>query len=182
MVSEDSDQFVFGLLPVHRLNDLGDLDQAVGAQVSTTLDQLHALRELLEVASFRRPKRELVKERYDRLHQIVATIDDVLAQVLCVVVVPLVDEDSPDTEELFQFLEHRDAPYTLRHHEPMCHLIAGSVASSPRTASLPYEANREASFSVYKTDHPTTELDQPFLLIFRTRHVVTLDITSDAIE
>jgi len=44
---------------------------------------------------------------------------------------------------------------------------------------LPYEANREATFSVYKTNHPTTELNQPFLLIFRTRHVVTLDITSD---
>jgi hypothetical protein len=45
---------------------------------------------------------------------------------------------------------------------------------------LPYETDREASFSVYETDHPSTGLDQPFLLVFRTRHVVTLDIRSDA--
>jgi hypothetical protein len=40
---------------------------------------------------------------------------------------------------------------------------------------LPHETDREASFSVYKTDHPSTKLDQPFLLIFRiARHVVTI--------
>ena len=40
---------------------------------------------------------------------------------------------------------------------------------------MPHETNREASFSVYKTDHPATKLDQPFLLIFRiARHVVTI--------
>src|SRR5438093_12443670 len=58
-------------------------------------------------------------------------------------------------------------------------LVSGSVTSSPRAAWLPHEADREASFSVYKTDHPTTELDQPFLLVFRTRHFVTVSARSD---
>ena len=61
----------------------------------------------------------------------------------------------------------------------MEHLIAGLVASSARPVRLPDEADREASFSVYKTNNPA-ELDQPFLLIVRTRHVVTMvNVLSD---
>jgi hypothetical protein len=42
------------------------------------------------------------------------------------------------------------------------------------------KADGEASFSVYKPNNPTTELDQPFLLIVRTRHVVTMvNVQSD---
>jgi hypothetical protein len=53
------------------------------------------------------------------------------------------------------------------------HLIAGLVALPARPARLPDEADREASFSVYKADYPA-KLDQSFLLIVRTRHVVTI--------
>jgi hypothetical protein len=95
------------------------------------------------------------------------------------VVVPLVQEDPADAKEAAKLLETPDALHSLRHDKPMEHLIAGSVASPPRSVSLPNESNREASFSVYKTDHPTTELDQPFLLVFRTRHFVTVDVSSD---
>jgi hypothetical protein len=62
----------------------------------------------------------------------------------------------------------------LRDRELVRDLETSLVASPPRTVCLPHEADREASFSVYKTDHPATELDQPFLLVFRTRHIVTL--------
>jgi hypothetical protein len=62
-------------------------------------------------------------------------------------------------------------------------LVSGFVAASPRPAWLPDESDREASFSVYETDHPATELDQPFLLVFRTRHVVTMvNALSDVYE
>jgi len=37
---------------------------------------------------------------------------------------------------------------------------------------LPVETDREASFSVYKTNNPASA-DQPFLLIFRTVQIVT---------
>jgi hypothetical protein len=65
--------------------------------------------------------------------------------------------------------------------KPVSNLETGLVAASTRSAWLPDEPDREAPFSVYETDHPTTELDQPFLLVFRTRHVVTMvNVLSDA--
>src|SRR5262249_23629968 len=70
----------------------------------------------------------------------------------------------------------------LRHDEVMRDLVSGLVASSAYAVWLPHKPDREASFSVYKTDNPATELDQPFLLVFRTRHVVTLNVASDVFE
>ena len=95
------------------------------------------------------------------------------------VVTPPVDVHPSHSEELAQLLETVNATGALCHDEVVRYLVSGRVASSARTVWLPHEANREASFSVYKTDHPATELDQPFLLVFRTRHVVTVDIASD---
>jgi hypothetical protein len=64
----------------------------------------------------------------------------------------------------------------------MRHLPAGPVTGSALAAFLADEADREASFSVYKTNNPAKP-DQPFLLIFRiTRHVVTtVNARSDVI-
>jgi hypothetical protein len=116
----------------------------------------------------------------DPLQQIFSTSHDVLAQMLAVVVVPTVHVDPADPEEPLELFEAGTTALALCHDEPMEHLVAGRVASSPRTAWLPHEADREASFSVYETDHPATKLAQPFLLVFRTRHVVTMvDVPSD---
>lgn len=79
-------------------------------------------------------------------------------------------------------MEALDAAGALRDHEVVRDLESGFVASAPRAAWLPHETDGEASLSVYKTDHPATKLGQPFLLVFRTRHIVTLDVVSDAIE
>src|SRR6266536_3802683 len=68
----------------------------------------------------------------------------------------------------------QEIPEAPCHCEFVRYLETGSVADSARPAWLPDETDREAPFSVYETDHPTTELDQPFLLVFRTRHVVTM--------
>ena len=76
-------------------------------------------------------------------------------------------------------MQRGNALRALRRRELVSYLVAGLVAASTRTAWLPYEADREASFSVYKTDHPATELNQPFLLVSRTRHIVTREILSD---
>ena len=105
--------------------------------------------------------------------------NDELTHVLPMVVVTPVREQSPTPEERLNLFEHARATRSLRHSKPGSDLVSGLVASSTRAVSLPHEADREASFSVYKTDHPATELDQSFLLIVRTRHVVTVDITSD---
>ncbi len=117
----------------------------------------------------------LPKERDHRLQQLIAPSHDVSVEVLPVVVIPPVENHLSDTEEVTELVQRRQALLTLRHDELVRYLETGPVAASTRTARLPYEADREASFSVYETDHPTSELDQPFLLVFRTRHVVTLD-------
>ena len=97
------------------------------------------------------------------------------------VVVTSVHEEPTDSEELLELLEAVDALRALGHDKPGHHLVPGSVASSPRPITLSDDAYREAPFSVYKTDHPSTELVQPFLLIVRTRHVVTMvNALSDA--
>ena len=119
------------------------------------------------------------EERDDPLEQILASMNCVAVEVFPVVVTPPVDVHPSHSEELAQLLETVSAARALRHNEVMRDLVSGRVASPPRAVWLPHEADREASFSVYKTDHPATELDQPFLLVFRTRHVVTVDSRSD---
>ena len=180
MASEDSDEVVSGLSSVHRLSDLGDLGEPGRRQVPTAVDELHALRELLEVVLLRRDHRILVEERHDHVHEVVPPVHDELTQVFAMVVVPPVDEDPAHPEEALQLLEASDALHSLRHDEPMKDLEAGLVASAVRPVWLPDEPDGEASLSVYETDDPATELDQPFLLVFRTRHVVTMvNVSSD---
>ena len=57
-------------------------------------------------------------------------------------------------------------------------MIAGRVALPACPTLLPDEANGEASLSVYKTEN-AAKLNQSFLLIFRTRHIVTVDAPAD---
>src|SRR5262249_26127943 len=121
----------------------------------------------------------LPEERDDRPEQILASTNDVAEQMLAMVVIPPVRDHVSDVEELTKLVQRVGSLRALRHGELGSDLVAGSVSTAVRTACLPHEADREASFSVYKTDHPATELDQPFLLVFRTRHIVTVDIRSD---
>ena len=103
--------------------------------------------------------------------------------MLSVVVEPPILQHLSHSEEVTKPMETVDARRALRHRELVSHLVSGCIASSARPVWLPDEADREASFSVYKTDHPTTELAQPFLLVFRTRHVVTIvNAASDVIR
>jgi hypothetical protein len=142
-------------------------------------DDFHAPRELLEVQMRRSSQRMLSKERDDHVNQIVPPPDEVLEQVLLVVVMPLVLEDPTYSEEISDLLEAAGASSSLRHDEPVEHLIPGWVAAPPGPMWLPNEANGEASFSVYKTENPAKS-DQSFLLIVRTRHVVTMvNVASD---
>ena len=114
----------------------------------------------------------LPEERNDALFELVPSPDDELVQVFLVVVVPSVDVDPPDAEELLELLERGGATGALGHNEPMKDLIAGCVALPPFAVGLSDESDREASFSVYKANHPAST-DQPFLLVFRTAQIVT---------
>src|SRR5579862_2708171 len=108
MVSEDSDQLVPGLLPVHGLNDLCDLDETVGRRMPAGRDELHAARELLEVLLLGAAHRVPPEERNDRSQKIVSSTHDVPQHVLAVVVVPPVRNDVSDAEELTKVFEARN--------------------------------------------------------------------------
>src|ERR1700733_1920802 len=112
------------------------------------------------------------KERNDRVDQIRPSAHHIAIQVLAVVVVPLVSEHLSHPEEALELRQARHTLRALRDRELMSHLIAGSVAASARSTTLANETDREATFSVYKTNNPAF-LPQPFLLVFRTVRIVT---------
>jgi hypothetical protein len=78
----------------------------------------------------------------------------------------------PTPIELREVPGRRATAFALRNRELVRNLIARLVAGSAFPATLADEADREASFSVYKTNNPA-KLDQPFLLVFRTVRLVT---------
>ena len=100
MVSEDSDQFVSGLLAIHLLSDLSHRDQPVWGQMAACFNQLNASGEPLEVLLLRRAHWMQPEEWNYRFQQIVAPAHDESVQVLFVVVIPLVREDLTDPKEV----------------------------------------------------------------------------------
>jgi len=114
----------------------------------------HAMGKLLEITLLRRSERVPAEERNNDLQQVFSPTDDELAQVLAMIVVPLTDVDLPDSEESLQFFQRGAASHALRHDKLVRHLIAGPVASAPRSVRLPNETDGEASLSVYKANNP----------------------------
>jgi len=176
MASEDSDQVLPGCLPIHRFDDLRNLNQTFDIKMPIIRDQLHAACELLEVTLLRRPKRVVLEERYYRSHKIIASVHDELAQMLSMVVLALVDVDTPHSKEALQLLQRGPATDALRYDKPMRNLVPGPVASATRPAWLPNESDGEATLSVYKASDPA-KLNQSFLLISCTQHIVTVPPT-----
>ena len=82
-----------------------------------------------------------MEERNDRFHQLRSLTDEILAQMLPMVVMSLVPEESPDSKEVAQLLEATDALSALCHDKPMEHLVPGSVAFPTRSVLLPNESN-----------------------------------------
>ena len=141
MASEDSEEVGSGFLAVHRLGDLDDLGEALTREVVASIDELHALRKLLEVPLLRRMHGMQPKERNDRRDQIRSAAHHIPIQVLAVVVVPLVSEYLPHPEEALEFVEARDALCALCHGKLVSHLVAGSVAASAASAWLAHKAD-----------------------------------------
>jgi hypothetical protein len=172
MASEDSDQLWSGLLAIHRLRELHDVGEPIRTQMPTRRYELETSSERRKVLPFRRAQRVRPEERDDRPEQVVATAHDIPMKVLSVVVPAPIDQHLANTEELTKVVEAVDALGALRDHELVEHLIAGSVSASARSRVLANEADREASFSVYKASNPASP-EQSFLLVFRTDRIVT---------
>ena len=107
MASEDSDEIVSGLLPIHGLDDLRDLDETFDRLMTVFGDELDAACELLEVLLFRAQHRVLPEERNDRLQEIPTPSDGVAKHVLPMVVVPSVRDHGANAEELTKSFEAR---------------------------------------------------------------------------
>ena len=93
--------------------------------------------------------------------------------VLPVVVQPPVLDHPTNPKELLKSIQTPDAPGALCHDELVKDLVAGPVGGSIDPAGLSHQTKREATFSVHKAKNPAY-LDEPFLLIVRTRHIVTI--------
>lgn len=104
MVSEDSEQLRSGLPSVHLLSDLDQIHQPISGLVKTSLDHLDASRESLEVLLLRGVHGMLPEEWDHHFQQILPLSHDISAKMLSVIVVPGVDDDPTDSEELTKFL------------------------------------------------------------------------------
>jgi hypothetical protein len=165
VVSEDS---ASGWLPVvHRLNDSSDLDETVDAEMATPLHELEYFNELLEVLALCRPKPVRLEERDDDLIQVAEPPNDVAVQRLTMIVPSRVDVDPAAAEVVAERLESTNARSSLHHYELRLHL------PSDRGGRIAMHRNGEATFAVDEPGYPPCD-SQPFLLIVRTRHVVTI--------
>ena len=172
MASEDSDQVGSGLVAVHGLHDLDEIEQTGAGEMMAISHRPHAEREAMEVAALCGTQRMRLEERDDPLEELLPPAHHVLVQVIAVVVVSPVDVDAPDPEELVEILETAGTPRSLRYDELVHDLQTGSVAASSGPVWLADEANGEASLSVYETQNPAKR-DQPFLLVVCTDRIVT---------
>jgi hypothetical protein len=157
---------------IHGFGDFDDFDQPTPREMSTRLYQSYTFRKLQEVALLGSSQRIPVKERNDGLYQFFPSSNAVPIHMFFVVVVSLVDIDIANTKELHEHMETIDAWRALSDRKLMCHLEAGFVPSSIMSMGLTNEVDWKATFSVYVTGDPT-DLDQPFLLIFRSWRIFT---------
>jgi len=126
---------------------------------------------------FRGPQLVLHEKRNDRLNQIDPLPHAVPIHVLFVVVVSFIDIDSANTKELFKHVETIDASRALSHRKLMCHLETSLVTLPLIAVGLFDEVDRKTTFSIYLTGDPSY-LNQPFLLIVRSRVIVTAQFTN----
>jgi hypothetical protein len=173
MVSEDSDQLGSRFLAIHCGHHFDNVSQSRMAQVIAVGDSIHATGELLKVTTFCGSQRMGPKERDDYPYDIRAFSHGVSIHMLAMVVIPLIDVDRSHTEEGAEILKTTQAAGTLRYCELTEQLNASLVALSVGAVWLSYHTDREASFSVHKTNNPA-DRDQSFLLIVRSPHIVTV--------
>ena len=171
MVSEDSADRA-GLSSVHRLDDPSDLEETVGREMVPLLHELENRDELLEVLMFGRQKRISLEERDDDLVQIAKPSHHISVHRLAVVVRSPVRVDPPTAEEVSDDLERGNARGALYYHELRLHLPA-------QRFRVALDRHGEAAFTIDEPDNPSCD-SQSFLLIIRTRHVVTIvNVPSD---
>jgi hypothetical protein len=165
MVSEDSQELGW-LSLIHSLSDLSDLNEAFDAQMSSLLHQIDDCSELLEVNSFRGSQRMLPKERDDGIPQVITSLNVINAQMLTMVVVSTILVDLAALKEC-----RKVAEYTLTRgalHNPKCRLHLPALSHN----SVAEDGAAKATLTIHES-HDPSGIEESFLLVFRTTHIVT---------
>jgi hypothetical protein len=152
---------------VHRDGEVEEPAKAGGSAVVTESLLPHDERELLEVRMLRGEQRITFEEGNDTLEQVLALAHHKDERPIASAVGP----DRAASESLLDQLEHLSPVAVL------ADMKLGNELKSDATRRIALHRNRETSFSVYETRDIAI---QPFLLIVRTRHVVTIvNVRSD---
>src|SRR2546423_10811142 len=151
---------------IHGLRDLRDTDESIHPEVESLLHHANDHGELLEVIAFRRYQRIRFEERDDNRQEIIPSMHLIGHQVFAVVVVSPVSVDPSASEKRLNQLQRSDASLSLNNREH------GLQLPPQRHHSIPLDRTAEAPFTVDEADDPLLE-SWPFLLIVRTRRIVT---------
>jgi hypothetical protein len=154
---------------IHCLGDLCDLGQPINGQMDFGPHQLNDRREFPEVIGFRRSQWIRFEERDDRAGEVGQPVDLIREQVFPMVVVPPIAIDLAAPEVILDQLKNLHAPLSLHDREDWLQL-----PSQPHSA-IPLDWTAEAAFPVDEADDPLLDT-WPFLLIFRTRRIVTAHV------
>jgi hypothetical protein len=128
MVSEDSDSLGAVFPPIHRCRQLCDSIKPLTCKVVALCHPFYALSEFLEVIPFRRLQRMFFKERDDDFKKLTASAYNIAIEVLLVVVLTAVDDNSTDAKELVELSQGFQATLALSHGKLVEHLYSDFVA------------------------------------------------------
>jgi hypothetical protein len=170
MVSEDS-QYLGRFPVVHRLLDLGDLHDPRHREVPAEFHQLDDSNELLEVLPLRSSQWVLLEERNDLGAEILKPVDVKPKEILPVVVTSPIPIDPPATEKVDQSFQRVTTRLSLYDIEGWPHLPLESHLVTT------VDGAAEAAFPIHEAHDPSDGLE-PFLLVFRTRRIVTVHVTT----
>jgi hypothetical protein len=127
--------------------------------------------ELLEVLPLRGPQRILLEERNDLVAEIAEPLHAIPVHVFPMIVVSAISVDLSAPEESHQILEDVATRCTLSDSKFRTDL--------PSKGHLPaaIDGRAEATLSIYETHNPPNGRE-PFLLVFRTRQIVTVHVST----
>lgn len=154
---------------VHRLRDLGDLDQTVHREVNLLSHHANDHGELIELIGLRRSQWMLFEERDDAARQISESSHIISVEMLSMIVMTSIDEHITASEVPLHLVQHLHAPRSLHYDERRLSLPAETIGR------IAEDRNAEAAFTVDEADDPLLD-PWPFLLIARTGRVFTAHV------
>jgi hypothetical protein len=128
MVSEDSDSLGTVFSPIHRCRQLCDSIKPLTCKVVALRHPFYALSKLLEVFPFCGLEGIGFEERDNHFKKLTASAYNIAIEVLLVVVLASVDDNSTDAKELVELSQGFQATLALSHGKLVEHLYSDFVS------------------------------------------------------